>query len=380
MFLRTLYSEEHEIFRASVRRFVDEEVAPHHEQWEKDGQVSREVWLSAGEKGFLCSSMPEEYGGGGADFLYSLVVGEELARVGASGPGFSLHSEIVAPYLLNYGSEEQKKEWLPKMARGEIIGAIAMTEPAAGSDLQGIKTRAIRDGNHLILNGQKVFITNGQMADLVIVVAKTDPELGAKGMSLILVEREREGFERGRNLEKIGWKAQDTSELFFNDVRVPITNLLGEEGRGFVQLIQQLPQERLLSATRSVAVAEAAVEWTIDYTRERQAFGRRIADFQNTRFKLAEMKTQVTVMRTFIDRCTEMHMQGGLTPEDGAMAKLHTTEVMCQVLDDCLQLHGGYGYMWEFPIARAWADNRMSRIAGGTSEIMKEIIGRDLLG
>jgi acyl-CoA dehydrogenase len=364
MFLRTLYGEEHEIFRASVRRFVEEEVVPHHEQWEKDGQVSREVWQSAGEKGFLCCSMPEEYGGGGADFLFSLVVGDE----------------IVAPYLLHYGSEEQKKEWLPRMARGETIGAIAMTEPSAGSDLQAIKTRAVRDGNHLVINGQKVFITNGQMADLVIVVCKTGPELGAKGMSLILVERERDGFERGRNLEKIGWKAQDTSELFFNDVRVPITNLLGEEGRGFVQLIQQLPQERLLSATRSVATAEAAVEWTIEYTRERQAFGRRIADFQNTRFKLAELKTQVTVMRTFIDRCTEMHMEGGLSPEDGAMAKLHTTEVMCRVLDDCLQLHGGYGYMWEFPIARAWADNRMSRIAGGTSEIMKEIIGRDILG
>jgi acyl-CoA dehydrogenase len=380
MFARTLYSEDHEIFRASVRRFVDDEIVPHHDQWERDGAVSRDVWCAAGEKGLLCCSVPEEYGGAGADFLYSCVLSEELARAGATGPGFTLHSEIVAPYILQYGSEEQKRQWLPRMAKGEVIGAISMTEPAAGSDLQGIKTTAVRDGNHLVVNGQKVFITNGQMADLVIVVAKTDPGLGAKGISLVLVEGERDGFTRGRNLDKIGLKAQDTSELFFDDVRVPITNLLGEEGTGFVQLMQQLPQERLTVAVRSVAAAEAALDWTVEYTKQRQAFGRAIADFQNTRFRLAEMKTEVAVLRAFVDHCIEAHMERGLDAAEGAMAKLHSTEVLCRVLDQCLQLHGGYGYMWEFPIARAWADNRMSRIAGGTSEIMKEIIGRDLLG
>ncbi len=379
MFARTPYGEDHEIFRASVRRFVEGEVMPNHERWEAEGQVDRAVWRAAGEAGFLCCSVPEEYGGPGGDFLHTAVLDEELARAGATGPGFVLHSEIVAPYIMRYGSEDQKREWLPKMVTGEAIGAIAMTEPAAGSDLQGIKTRAVRDGNHLVINGQKVFITNGQMADVVIVVAKTDPHEGARGTSLVLVEGGREGFERGRNLEKIGLKAQDTSELFFNDVRVPITNLLGEEGNGFVQLMEQLPQERLLAAIRCAAAAEAALDWTVTYTQEREAFGRTIASFQNTRFKLAQVRTDTAVMRVFVDRCMEMHMDGGLSAVDAAMAKMHSTEVLCRVLDECLQLHGGYGYMWEFPIARAWADNRMGRIAGGTSEIMKEIISRDLL-
>ena len=379
MFSRNVYSEEHEMFRESVRRFVEKEIIPYHDQWEKDGQVSREVWLAAGENGFLCCSTPEEYGGPGADFLFSAIVLEELARVGALGPGFHLHSEIVAPYILAYGSEDLKREWLPKMARGETIGAIGMSEPAAGSDLQGIKTRAVKDGNELVINGQKVFITNGQMAGLVILVVKTDPDAGYKGMSLVMVEGDREGFDRGRNLEKIGFKAQDTSELFFNDVRVPATNLLGEEGRGFIQLMEQLPQERLLVAIRCSMVAESALQWTIDYTKERKAFGRSIADFQNTRFKLAELKTAVTVLRIFTDKCIEMHMRGELTAIDAAIAKLESTEVLMEVLDDCLQLFGGYGYMWEYPIARAWADSRMNRIAGGTSEIMKEIIGRDVI-
>ncbi len=379
MVARTLFAEEHEIFRETVRRFVEKEIVPHHAKWEKDGQVSREVWHAAGAAGLLCCAVPEEYGGAGADFLYGAIVLEELSRAGTTGPGFHLHSDIVAPYILRYGSEEQKREWLPKMATGETIGAIAMTEPVAGSDLQGIKTRAIRDGNHLVVNGQKVFITNGQMADLVIVAAKTDPKEGARGMSLVLVERGREGFERGRNLEKIGWHAQDTSELFFHDVRVPMTNLIGDEGAGFTYLMQQLPQERLLSAIRSTSAMEAALDWTIDYTKQREAFGRPIAKFQNTRFKLAEMKTQVTVTRLFVDRCLELHLKDGLDAVDAAMAKLFSTETLCRVLDDCLQLHGGYGYMWEYPIARAWADNRMSRIAGGTSEIMKEIIGRSLV-
>ena len=380
MIPRTLFSEEHEIFRASARRFVEREVEPHHAQWEKDGAVSRELWLKAGEAGLLCPSVPEEYGGAGGDFLMTVIVAEELARAGATGPGFALHSEIVAPYILHYGSEDQKRDWLPKMATGEVIGAIAMTEPAAGSDLQRIRTTAKMDGNHYVLNGQKVFITNGYTADLVITAAKTDPDEGAKGISLILVPGATEGFERGRNLEKIGWHAQDTAELFYADAKVPATNLLGQdEGRGFIQLVQQLPQERLLSALRSTAVIEAALDWTVQYTSERNAFGRPVIGFQNTRFTLAEVKAKAVMMRTFIDRCIALHIDGGgLTADDAAIAKLMSTETMCEVLDDCLQLHGGMGYMWETPIARAWADNRMARIAGGTSEIMKEIIGRTL--
>ncbi len=380
MIPRTLFSEEHEIFRASARRFVEREVEPHHAQWEKDGAVSRELWLKAGEAGLLCPSVPEEYGGAGGDFLMTVIVAEELARVGATGPGFALHSEIVAPYILHYGSEDQKRDWLPKMATGEVIGAIAMTEPAAGSDLQRIRTTAKMDGNHYVLNGQKVFITNGYTADLVITAAKTDPDEGAKGISLILVPGATEGFERGRNLEKVGWHAQDTAELFYADAKVPATNLLGhDEGRGFIQLVQQLPQERLLSALRSTAVIEAALDWTVQYTSERNAFGRPVIGFQNTRFTLAEVKAKAVMMRTFIDRCIALHIDGGgLTADDAAIAKLMSTETMCEVLDDCLQLHGGMGYMWETPIARAWADNRMARIAGGTSEIMKEIIGRTL--
>ena len=380
MIPRTLFSEEHEIFRASVRRFVEAEIVPHHAEWEKAGAVSRELWLKAGEAGLLCPSVPEEYGGAGGDFLMTVILAEELARVGATGPGFALHSEIVAPYLVHYGSEEQKREWLPKMARGEVIGAIAMTEPAAGSDLQGMRTTAKMDGNQYVLNGQKVYITNGYTADLVITAAKTNPDEGAKGISLILVPGTTDGFERGRNLEKIGWHAQDTAELFYTDARVPTSNLLGgDEGRGFVQLVQQLPQERLLSALRSASVIEAALDWTVAYTSERKAFGRPVIGFQNTRFKLAEVKAKAAMMRTFIDRCIALHIDGGgLTADDAAMAKLMSTEMMCEVLDECLQLHGGMGYMWETPIARAWADNRMARIAGGTSEIMKEIIGRTL--
>lgn len=380
MIPRTLYSGEHELFRDTVRAFIEAEVAPHHDQWERDGMVSREVWRKAGDAGLLGCTIPEGYGGPEADFRFSAIVVEELARAGTSGPAFYLHSDIVAPYIQHYGTEDQKQDWLPKMVQGETIGAIAMTEPGAGSDLQGIRTRAVRDGNHYVLNGQKTFISNGQLADLVIVVAKTDPDEKAKGISLILVEREREGFERGRNLEKVGYKAQDTSELFFNDVRVPMTNLLGTvEGEGFIQLMQQLPQERLLVAIRCVTMIEAALDWTVDYTQERQAFGRPLAAFQNSRFQLADVKTEAVAARIFIDRCVELHLKGELTAEDAAMAKLYSSERLCQALDTCVQLHGGYGYMWEYPIARAWADARMSRIAGGTSEIMREIIGRDLL-
>ena len=379
MLPRTLFSEEHEMFRDTARRFIDKEIVPYHAQWERDGIVSRDLWRAAGEQGLLCCTVPEEYGGPGGDFLHSTIVNEEMARVRASGPAFSLHSDIIVPYLQAYGSEDQKREWLPKVVSGETVMAIGMTEPAAGSDLQGIKTRADRDGNHFVINGQKVFISNGQIADLYILACKTDPSEGAKGISLILVEGDRDGFQRGRNMEKIGAKAQDTSELFFEDVRVPITNLLGQEGRGFAQLMQQLSQERLVVAIRCATAIEAALEETVRYTSERQAFGRRLADFQNTRFKLAEVKTQALVTRAFIDRCIELHVDGDLGAEDAAAAKLHTTEVLNKVVDECLQLHGGYGYMWEFPIARAWADARMSRIAGGSSEIMKEIISRDLL-
>lgn len=378
MFARSVFSEEHEVFRQSVRRFCETEIAPHHAEWEHNGAVSREVWLKAGEQGLLCCSVPEEFGGPGGDFLMSAIVVEELSRIGATGPGFYLHSEIVAPYLVHYGTEDQQREWLPKMVRGETIGAVAMSEPAAGSDLQGIKTTAIRDGDDLVINGSKVFITNGQLSDLVIVVAKTDPNAGAKGTSLVLVERGREGFNRGRNLEKIGWKAQDTSELFFDNVRVPVTNLLGGENLGFIQLVEQLPQERLLVSMRAATAIETALEWTVKYTSDRKAFGKSIAEFQNTRFKLAEVKAKATMMRVFIDHCIQQHMDGELDATDAAIAKLQSTEMLSDVLDECLQLHGGYGYMWEYPIARAWADARMSRIAGGTSEIMKEIIGRSL--
>lgn len=378
MLPRPLFTEEYELFREQARRFVKKEIVPYHDQWEKDGIVSRDVWLAAGEAGLLCCTLPEEYGGPGGDFLHATIVLEELAKVGASGPAFHLHSDIVAPYIEAYGSEDQKKEWLPKMASGETIVAVAMSEPSGGSDLQNIQTRAIRDGNHFVINGQKVFISNGQIADLIVLAAKTDPGEKAKGVSLMLVEREREGFRRGRNLEKVGYKAQDTSELFFEDCRVPITNLLGEEGRGFAQLMTQLPQERLVVALRSATNIEAALDWTLQYTRERKAFGRPIAEFQNTRFKLAEMKTKALVTRAFIDQCLALHLTGELDTETASAAKLHATGTLCEVVDECVQLHGGYGYMWEYPIARAWADARMTRIAGGTDEIMKEIIARGL--
>ena len=379
MFPRKFFSEDHEIFRDATRRFIEKEIVPNHAEWEQQGIVSRELWNAAGENGLLCCTVPEEYGGPGGDFLHSVVVNEELAKVGATGPAFPLHSDIIVPYILAYGSEDQKRNWLPKVVSGETVMAIGMTEPIAGSDLQGIQTKAERDGNHFVLNGQKVWISNGQIADLYIIACKTDPKEGAKGISLILVEGDREGFKRGKNLEKIGYKAQDTSELFFEDVRVPITNLLGQEGRGFAQLMQQLPQERLVVAIRCATALEAALDETIRYTKERKAFGRSISDFQNTRFKLAEVKTLAMVTRAFTDQCIQLHLEGKLTAEDAAAAKLQTTEALNKGVDECLQLHGGYGYSWEYPIARAWADARMSRIAGGSSEIMKEIISRNMI-
>jgi acyl-CoA dehydrogenase len=378
MIPRNIYSSDHELFRDAVRRFVEAEITPYHAQWEKDGVVSREVWRAAGANGLLCSFVPEQYGGPGGDFLHTAIVIEELAKVEATGPAFHLHSGIVAPYILHYGTEAQKQRWLPGMCAGEIIGAIAMTEPGAGSDLQGMRSRAVRDGDDYVVNGQKTFISNGQIADLVITVAKTDPEAGAKGMSLLVVERGDAGFSRGRNLEKVGWHAQDTSELFYSDVRLPAERLLGEENRAFKYLMQELAQERLIVAIRSITTLETAVANTVAYTRQREAFGKPLFALQNTRFKLAECQTQAVVARTFVDRCLEMHMLGQLDANDAAMAKLHVTETLGRVLDECLQLHGGYGYMWEYPIARAWAGHRVSRIAGGSSEIMKEIISRTL--
>ncbi len=379
MISRPLFDSDHNQFRDTVRKFLENEAVPHHDQWEKDGQVSRELWEKAAELGLLCPNVPEEYGGAGVDFLYSAIVMEEASRLGLSGIGFFLHSDIVAPYILHYGTEEQKKKYLPAMARGEMITAIAMTEPGAGSDLQGIRTTAIRDGDHYILNGSKTFITNGQMSDLVIVVAKTDPKEGAKGTSLFLVESSWEGFEKGRNLEKVGMKAQDTSELFFQDVKVPAENLLGSnEGQGFMQLMQELPQERLLVGLVALAACEGAFGWTLDYVKERKAFGKPILGFQNTRFKMAEMKADITAGRTFVDRCLEMHLHGKLDVPTAAMLKQWTTDLQCRVMDECLQLFGGYGYMWEYPISRAWADSRVQRIYAGTNEIMKEIVARSL--
>ena len=372
------YASEHLQFRDSVRRFVEQEIAPHHARWEKEGVISRDAWRKAGAAGFLLTTVPVAYGGGGADFLTSVIMIEEMASRVFSGPGFRLHSDIVAPYILHLGTEEQKQRLLPAMAKGDIITAIAMTEPAAGSDLKAITTRARRDGDAYVISGQKTFITNGQLADLVIVVCKTDPAAGAKGISLILVETARPGFARGRNLEKIGMKAQDTSELFFDEVRVPAGNLLGREGAGFAHLMDELPQERLLVGISAVAVMEAALGWTIAHTRSRKAFGGTLADFQNTRFRLAEVKTEVTVARTFLDDCICRHLRGELDVPTAAMCKWWLSDLECRVVDTCLQLFGGYGYMREYPIARAFEDARVHRIYAGSNEVMKEIVARSL--
>ncbi|UCC51617.1 MAG: acyl-CoA dehydrogenase family protein [Anaerolineaceae bacterium] len=376
---RDIFDEEHLMFRDAVRRFVAQEIEPFHEQWEEDGVVSREIWQQAGQLGLLCMDVPEAYGGGGTeDFRYNAIVTEEIIRVGASGVGFGLHNDVCLPYFLSYATEEQKQRWLPKMCTGESITAIAMSEPGAGSDLAGVQTSAVRRDDHYILNGQKTFITNGVLSDIVIVVARTDTQSSHRGLSLLVVERGMEGFERGRNLEKIGLKAQDTAELFFNDVQVPAQNLLGEEGLGFYYLMNQLPQERLSVAVIAVAACEAALEMTIRYCQERTAFGRPIGKFQNSRFKLAEMKTETQIARVFVDRCIMELNAGQLTAEEAAMAKWWTTELQQRVVDQCLQLHGGYGYMLEYPIAKFYLDSRVQTIYAGTTEIMKEIIGRSL--
>ena len=378
MIERSLFSEEHEIWRANVRRFIEKEIVPFHAQWEHDGIVPRELWLKAGAQGMLCCTVPEEYGGLGLDYLFDVVVFEELWRVGASGPGFLIHVDLVATYLLSFGTDAQKRHWLPKMVRGEAIGSLGMTEPHAGSDLKAVRTHAVRDGDEYVINGQKVFISNGQLCDLVVLATKTDAGASAKGITLFLVESNRPGFNRGRNLEKLGMKAQDTSELFFENVRVPASNMLGEEGKGFAIMMTKLAQERLAQAIRSATVTETVIDWTLDYTAERSVFGQKLANFQNTQFKLAELKTKAVVARVFTDQCISLFMAGKLDPVDAAMAKMFTSELHCEAVDECLQLFGGWGYMCEYPIARAYVDARVVKIAGGSVEIMKTIIARQM--
>ena len=378
---RQLYSADHELFREIVREFLAREVTPHYERWESEGIIDRDMWLAAGKQGVIGLAIPEEYGGAGEkDYRYRAVMMEEFARVGATSvtAGLNVQDDIVLHYLLDLGTEEQKRRWLPGMATGEIIGAIAMTEPTAGSDLQGIRTTAVRDGDQWVINGQKTFITNGIHADVVIVVARTDPSVGSRGFSLFLVERDTPGFRRGRKLNKVGLRSQDTAELFFDDVRVPAENLLGAEGGGFGHLMEQLPRERLSIAVFSLTSAQAAYEWTRDYCFERKAFGKAIGDFQNTRFTLAEIATELDVTRAYVDQAILALNGGTLTAVDAAKAKWWASELQKRVVDRCVQLHGGYGYMLEYPIARAYIDSRVQTIYGGTTEIMKEIIGRDL--
>ena len=378
---RLLFDDEHELFRDSVRRFIASDVAPRNDEWERAGIVDRDLFLGAGKHGFLGMAVPTEHGGGGVDdFRFNSVVNEELSKVSAAlGSSFSIHADICMPYLVELTTEEQKQRWLPGFCRGELITAIAMTEPAAGSDLQAIRTTARRDGDGWVLTGSKTFITNGINADLVIVVARTDPDApGSRGLSLLVVERDMPGFTRGRNLAKIGLKAQDTAELFFDEVRVPAENLLGTENRGFAHLMENLPQERLSIAVGAVAAAETVLAQTVEYVAARTAFGRPVGSFQNSRFVLAELQTEVTIARTFVDECVRQLDTGDLTPVDAAMAKYWTTELQNKVADRCLQLHGGYGYMDEYPVSKAWRDARIQPIYGGTNEIMREIVGRSM--
>ena len=382
MIQRTLFSPDHDAFRDSFKRFMQAEIAPYHAQWEEQGYVDKSVWNKAGALGFLCMSLPEAYGGADADKLFSIIQMEELSAAGFSGIGYGLHSEIVAPYLMHYGTDAQKTKYLPKLATGEMVCAIAMTEPAAGSDLQGIKSTAMQqaDGS-FVLNGSKTYITNGWHSDLVIVVAKTNPSAGAKGTSLLLVEQCMAGFTKGKPLNKLGLRAQDTCELFFDNVKVPADNLLGGPAflnKGFIGLMEQLPWERLQIAIGAVAASQAAIGWTMDFVKQRQVFGQAVAAYQNTRFKLAEMQTEVQIAQVFVDKCTELLLKDELDTATASMAKYWCSDLQCKVMDECVQLHGGSGYMWEYPITRAYADARVQRIYGGTNEIMKEVITRSM--
>ena len=376
---RAIFDQEHEAFREAVGTFLDKEVVPFHDQWERDGIVDREVWTKAGARGLLGLQLDEAYGGGGTpDFRYNVVIGEELTRRGVYGPAFTLFNDMIVPYLAASASEEQRQRWFPGLCSGETIAAIAMSEPGAGSDLQGIRTSAVDAGDHYVLNGQKTFISNGILADLVVVVARTDPDAGHQGISLLVVERGMEGFERGRNLEKIGQHAQDTAELFFADVRVPKTNLLGEEGSGFVQLMTNLSQERLSIAVSAATACEVVVDATLRYAKDRTAFGRPIGKFQHNRFVIAEMATEAHIARVFVDDCIAQHLRGELDAKTASMAKYWVTELQNKLVDRGVQMHGGYGYMAEYPIARAFVNSRVQTIYGGTTEIQKEIIGRSL--
>ncbi|WP_137920824.1 acyl-CoA dehydrogenase family protein [Hydrogenophaga sp. 2FB] len=375
---RDVFREDHETFRATVRRFLERECVPRQAEWDEQGRVDRETWLKAGREGLLCLTLPTEYGGGGGDFGHVAVMSEEIVSAGVSGPGFGVHSEIIAPYILRVGNEEQKRRWLPGAASGESILAIAMSEPGTGSDLKAVRTTARREGDEYVINGSKTFISNGLNADLIILVCKTDPEAGAKGISLIVVEATRPGFRRGRKLAKMGMAAQDTAELFFDDVRVPVANRLGEEGKGFTYLMGELPQERLCIAVSAAARLEACLERTLSYVKDRKAFNQTVWDFQNTRFKLADIKAQAVAVRLMVDHYIKEHARRRLTLEEAAIAKLFSTETLSKALDEMVQLHGGYGYMLEYPVARAFVDSRVSRIYGGTSEVMRDLIARKL--
>ncbi len=376
--MRTVYREDHELFRHQVRRFIDREIVPFHAQWEHDGIVPKEVWLKAGAEGMLCPTVPEEYGGPGGDVGHSAIIIEELARANATAVGFTTHSEIAAPYILAYGTEEQKKKWLPAMVTGASICVIAMTEPGTGSDLRAMRMSAVREGDDYVINGQKTFITNGGNADMIVAACKVEPMPTGKEITLICIEAERVGFSKGRRLEKIGLKGQDTSELFFDNVRVPVSNRLGEEHKGFGYLSHQLAKERLIIAIRAASSIETLLQETVDYVRDRQVFGKSLLEYQNTRFKLAEVKAKSTMLRVFVDHCLGLLMQGQLSSDVAAMAKLMGSELHNSLLDELLQLHGGYGFMSEYKISRAWVDARVARIYAGTSEIMKEIIARTL--
>lgn len=375
-------NEELEIFRDMVKKALLKEIAPHHESWEKQGFLPRSVWNTLGNAGLLCVDLPEEFGGSGVSFRFSQLILEEVSRLGYVGlsGSIAIQSDIVAQYILNIGSDEQKQQWLPGMCTGEIVTAIAMTEPGAGSDLQGMRTSALADGDGYVINGSKTFITNGMNADMVIVAAKTDPKAGGKGISLFLVDTKLPGFQKGKALEKIGQHAGDTAELFFEDLRVPANALLGHVNHGFFYLVQELPRERISIGSSAIAAAEGALDWTIDYVKQRKAFGKKLSEFQNTRFKLAELKTEVELNKAYLSQCISQYEAGTMNVSTAAMIKLSSTEMQCRVMDECLQLFGGYGYMSEYPIARAFVDARVQKIYAGTSEIMKEMIAREMLG